>query len=94
MLIFVTLTAVFSVFTIMATALPAIPQIYLGDDQMLPFWASDTTPPSLEHNIQSATTKLPIRVDHPFIVPVDQTGKPTGLPSVPSELILSPDESP
>lgn len=92
MLIFATLTAVFSVFTIMATALPAIQQIYLGDDQLLPFWASDTTPPSLERNIHSATTTLPVRIDHPFIVPVDQTGRPTGIPSLPSELILPSDE--
>lgn len=87
-----TLTAIISISTNLALALPAAPQAYLGDANAVPLWASDANPPSLDQNIQSTTTRLPIRVDHPFIVPVDREGRPTGKPSVPSDLMIWPEE--
>lgn len=86
MLLIATLTAVLAISTPIAVALPATLQVYLRDENIMPLWALDTDPPSLDYNIPSTNTRLPIRVDHPFIVPVDHKGRPTGKPSVPSEL--------
>lgn len=88
MLLTTALTVFLSTFMALASGLPAVPQVYLGDEQKLPLWAFDTNPPSLEHNIQSTATSTPIRIDRPFIVPVDSAGRPTGTPSVPSELVI------
>jgi hypothetical protein len=92
MLLPTTLTAFMSMFTALVLALPSLPQIHLGDEQKLPLWAFDTNPPTLEHNVQSTATSTPIRIDHPFIVPVDSAGRPTGRPSVPSELFIPLEE--
>jgi len=82
------LTTFLSVFTASVSALPALPQIYLGEEQSLPSWAFNTDPPSLEQNLHAEATKTPVRTLHPFIVPVDSAGRPTGNPSTPSELLI------
>jgi hypothetical protein len=66
---------------IFATAHPTPSQILLGEIQNMPPWALEANPATLERNIQ-ATASLPlIRIHHPFVVPVDEAGRPTGLPS-------------
>lgn len=82
------LTTFLSIFTVLVSSLPTLPQIYLGEEQKLPSWAFDTNPPTLEHNLQAEASSTPIRTDHPFIVPVDSAGRPTGNPSTPSELLI------
>lgn len=86
MLFIATLTVILSTSTNHAFALPATPQVYLGDKPRAPGWALAANPPRLNENIQSTITTLPIRLGRPFIVPVDHKGRPTGMPSVPSEL--------
>lgn len=67
-------------------------QVYLGNDHNLPAWAYDANPPSLDHNEHAIDAKRPVRTDHPFIVPVDETGRLTGPPSAPTSLLVWLDE--
>lgn len=48
--------------------------------------------PSLDRIEHAIDAKRPVRTGHPFIVPVDETGRPMGPPSAPTSLLVWLDE--
>jgi len=87
----ITLISVLAIFVSVSPAQHQ--QVYLGNDHNLPAWAYDANPPSLDHDEYAIDAEQPVRTDHPFIVPEDETGRPMGPPSAPTSLWVWLDEN-